>query len=83
LVRSGTLGLYRAMQILGFKPYHLYECVAVHGVPHMQVFHEAIVAQYNRIAGVKKFTQSDFENWLGDYDVSRLVSFSRSIQFEH
>jgi hypothetical protein len=71
------------MQILGFKPYHLYECIAVHGLPHMQVFKEAIVAQYNRIAGVKKFTQSDFENWLGDYDVSRLVSFSRSIQYEH
>ncbi|KAJ5754014.1 uncharacterized protein N7511_008167 [Penicillium nucicola] len=66
--RSGTLGLYQAMKILGFKTYHFYECIAVNGVPHMQAFTEGLIAQFNRIAGVKKFTKKDFDRWLGDYD---------------
>ncbi|KAJ5306005.1 hypothetical protein PENANT_c047G00889 [Penicillium antarcticum] len=66
--RSGTLGLYQAMKILGFKTYHLYECIAVNGLPHLQAMKEAIIAQYNRIAGVKKFNQTDYDRWLGEYD---------------
>ncbi|KAJ5693174.1 hypothetical protein N7462_002597 [Penicillium macrosclerotiorum] len=66
--RSGTLGLYSAMQILGFRPYHLYECILVHGLSHMRVFKEAIIAQYNRMSGVKRYTRPDFEKWIGDYD---------------
>ncbi|KAJ5334780.1 hypothetical protein N7452_007183 [Penicillium brevicompactum] len=66
--RSGTLGLYQAMQILGFKTYHLYECIVAHGLPHMEVFEEAVIAQCNDLSGIKKFTKADYERWLGEYD---------------
>ncbi|CAI7673589.1 unnamed protein product [Penicillium bialowiezense] len=56
------------MQILGFKTYHLYECIAVHGLPHMEVFEEAVIAQCNDLSGIKKFSKSDYERWLGEYD---------------
>lgn len=59
------------MQILGFKTYHLYECIAVHGLPHMEVFEEAVIAQCNDLSGIKKFSKSDYERWLGEYDVSQ------------
>lgn len=68
--RSGTLGLYRAMQILGYKSYHIYECCAVHGVPHIEILNEAITAQYNRLSGIRRYTKADLDKWLADYDVS-------------
>lgn len=68
--RSGTLGLYRAMQILGYNTYHMYECCAVNGLPHMEILGEAIVAQHNRLSGIKRFTRDDFEKWFANYDVS-------------
>jgi hypothetical protein len=67
---SGTLGLYFAMNILGFKSYHLYECFLVGQLPHIGIFHEAIIAQYNKISGIKRYTRADFDKWMGDYDVS-------------
>lgn len=65
---SGTLGLYQAMGILGYNTYHMYECITADGI-HMEVFREAITAQYNGLSGIKKYTRPDFERWLGDYDV--------------
>ena len=70
--RSGTLGLYQAMKILGYNSYHIYECVAVRGVTHVRLFHEAVVAQFNRLAGLKRYTRADFDKWLCDYDVSSM-----------
>jgi hypothetical protein len=58
------------MRILGYKTYHLYECMLVHGVPHMNVFAEAITAQHNDLSGLKKFNRADYDRWLGDYNVS-------------
>ena len=73
------------MQILGFKTYHLYECIVVHGLPHMEVFEEAVIAQCNDLSGIKKFTKADYERWLGDYDVSltllAIVSSCRSMLY--
>ncbi|KAJ5122778.1 hypothetical protein N7448_003911 [Penicillium atrosanguineum] len=66
--RSGTLGLYKAMQILGYKPYHMYECCAIGGVPHMRTFKEGIIAETNRLSGGKRYSKADFDNWLGEYD---------------
>lgn len=57
------------MRILGYNTYHLYECCTVHGVPHMEVFLEAMTAQYNGLSGIKRYTRPDFDRWLGDYDV--------------
>ncbi|KAJ5110031.1 hypothetical protein N7532_002676 [Penicillium argentinense] len=66
--RSGTLGLYAAMKILGYRPYHLYECVCVQGSTHIKIFREAIIAQYNWLSGVKRLRKPDCEKWLADYD---------------
>lgn len=57
------------MQILGFKPYHSYECMIVHGVPHMEVEYEAVMAQHNRFSGIKRYDRADFEKWFAEYDV--------------
>lgn len=74
MFRSGTLGLYYAMQILGYNTYHIYECVAVNGVTHIKMFKEAITAQYNRLSGIKRYNQDDCNKWLEDYDVSRSLN---------
>ncbi|KAJ5660311.1 hypothetical protein N7507_006762 [Penicillium longicatenatum] len=66
--RSGTLGLYWAMQILGFKPYHLYECINASGPAHIKIFKEAITAYYNQLSGIKRYDRADCEKWLADYD---------------
>lgn len=57
------------MKILGYKTYHMYECVIFGGTPHMQVLCEAIEAQYNRYSGIKRFNRQDFDKWLAEYDV--------------
>ncbi|KAJ5811448.1 hypothetical protein N7474_007749, partial [Penicillium riverlandense] len=66
--RTGTLGLYRALQILGFKPYHMFECVIVNGVSHIEVLHEAVLAQHNRLSGITRYSRNDFDKWFADYD---------------
>ncbi|KAJ5455302.1 hypothetical protein N7475_010423 [Penicillium sp. IBT 31633x] len=66
--RSGTLGLYQAMRILGYNTYHIYECCAIQGLPHMRIFKEAITAHWNQLSGIKRFTTTDFDRWLGEYD---------------
>lgn len=58
------------MQILGYRPYHMYECCAIGGVPHMKTFKEGIIAEFDRLSGGKRYTRADFDKWLGDYDVS-------------
>lgn len=57
------------MKILGYKPYHTMECINS-GIPHMEVFGEAIFAQHNRYSGIKRYAKEDFQKWLAEYDVS-------------
>jgi hypothetical protein len=73
LKRTGTLGLYSAVKVLGYKPYHMIEVVLNGGVPHMKIFEEAIKAEHNRFLGIKRYDKADFEKWLADYDVSTSV----------
>ncbi|KAJ5263166.1 hypothetical protein N7478_010771 [Penicillium angulare] len=68
LSRSGTLGLYRALQILGFKPYHVYECFIVNGTEHTKIFTETAIAQFNRLSGIKRATRADCDKWFANYD---------------
>ncbi|KAF6816933.1 hypothetical protein CSOJ01_02630 [Colletotrichum sojae] len=63
--RNGTLGFYRALQILGYKPYHQLE-VFENGVPHIRMMHDAVRAS-NEGEG-ERFTRVEFDKWLGDYD---------------
>ncbi|KAK2612655.1 hypothetical protein QQS21_001271 [Conoideocrella luteorostrata] len=66
--RTGTLSVYEAMKILGYRPYHMAECVLEHGVSHMQVLDEALVAHYDRYSGIKRCTKEDFDKWFAGYD---------------
>ncbi|KAJ5174863.1 uncharacterized protein N7482_000740 [Penicillium canariense] len=66
--RSGTLSMYTAMKVLGFRSYHFYECVVEKGLPHINLFNEAATAQYNRLSGIKRYTRADFDKWLHEYD---------------
>jgi len=68
--RSGTLSMYAAMNILGFKTYHFAEAVIVKGFPHLRIFNQALTAQYNRMSGVRRYTKADFDKWMAEYDVS-------------
>lgn len=70
--RTGTLSVYRAMKILGYKPYHMAEVVLEGGAPHMEVLTEAITAQYNRFSGIKRYNRQDFDKWLAEYDVRNM-----------
>ena len=76
-LRSGTVGSYRAMQILGCKPLHMYECCAIGGVPHTKVFKEAVTSECNWLSGIKRYTRAEFDKWLADYDVSSRCIFTR------
>ncbi|KAE8373850.1 hypothetical protein BDV26DRAFT_271010 [Aspergillus bertholletiae] len=81
--RSGTLGLYRALQILGFKPYHMYECVIEKGVSHIEVLHEAVIAQHNRLSGITRYSRDDFDKWFAEYDtLVEIPSFLGTAVFE-
>ncbi|KAG5932547.1 hypothetical protein E4U53_001274 [Claviceps sorghi] len=65
--RTGTMSVYRAMQILGFKAYHMAECIGG-GVSQMQILDEAIHGEYNRFAGIQRYTKADFDKWFAEYD---------------
>ncbi|OKO90892.1 hypothetical protein PENSUB_13193 [Penicillium subrubescens] len=66
--RSGTLSMYAAMNILGFKTYHFAEAVVVKGFPHLRIFNEGLISQYNRMSGLKRYTKADFDKWMAEYD---------------
>lgn len=72
------MGLYEAMKILGFKPYHMVEVIEER---HMRVLQEAIVAQSNRFSGIKRYSKPDFDKWMGDFDVSTAVPYSYHRQY--
>ncbi|KIX05113.1 uncharacterized protein Z518_05985 [Rhinocladiella mackenziei CBS 650.93] len=67
--RTGTLGLYQALQILGYKVYHMGELVLVGGVPHMEILDEGVRAQFNRFSGILRYDKAEFDKWFADYDV--------------
>lgn len=61
------------MQILGYRTYHILECL-MHGLPHLEIFKEAITAQFNRLSGIKRYSKADLDKWLANYDVSGTAS---------
>jgi len=61
-----------ALQMLGYTPYHMKECIVTHGVPHMRMMEEATRARH--FGGVKPYDRHDLQKLLGDYDVRVPVS---------
>ncbi|EFY84264.1 hypothetical protein MAC_09694 [Metarhizium acridum CQMa 102] len=66
--RTGTLSVYEAMKVLGYKTFHMKQCVHESGVPHMEVLAEAIQARYSPLSGIKRYSRPDFDKWLAEYD---------------
>ncbi|KHN97967.1 uncharacterized protein MAM_04356 [Metarhizium album ARSEF 1941] len=67
--RTGTLSVYEAMNILGYKTYHMRECLRKGGLPHMEILMEAVEAQHHHgSSGIKRYSRQDFDKWLAEYD---------------
>ncbi|KAK2596423.1 hypothetical protein N8I77_013314 [Diaporthe amygdali] len=63
--RTGTLSLYKALTILGYRTYHGAEVMA-RGVSHLEMFEEALNAKYFGVG--KPYGRAEFDKWLADYD---------------
>lgn len=64
--RTGTLSLYHALRILGYKTYHGAEVMA-HGTSHLEIFEEALKAKHFGIG--KPYGKAEFDKWFAEYDV--------------
>nr|UOW59927.1 SonE [Paraconiothyrium archidendri] len=63
--RTGTLSIYKAMNILGYKTYHGAEIMR-NGVPHMAIAEEALAAK--ALGKGKPYGKAELDKWLWDYD---------------
>lgn len=63
--RTGTLSLYKAMKILGYKTYHGAEIMA-NGVSHMEIAEEAVAAKC--LGQGKPYGKAELDKWFWDYD---------------
>ncbi|EGX92937.1 hypothetical protein CCM_04309 [Cordyceps militaris CM01] len=63
--RTGTFSMYQCFQMLGYKPYHMYECV-MNGYTHMSLLNEALRNKY--LGEGKPYDKADFDKWLANYD---------------
>ncbi|KAI0466190.1 hypothetical protein F4859DRAFT_498566 [Xylaria cf. heliscus] len=63
--RVGTFSLYQALEMLGYRPYHMAEVVKG-GELQMALFEEALRCKYLR-AG-KPYGKAEFDKWLAGYD---------------
>ncbi|EHK18479.1 uncharacterized protein TRIVIDRAFT_47553 [Trichoderma virens Gv29-8] len=63
--RVGTFSLFQALQILGYRPYHMYE-VVIQGVTHLQLFEEALRCKF--LGAGKPYGKAEFDKWLANYD---------------
>lgn len=62
----GTFSMYQSFQMLGYRPYHMYECV-MGGATQMDLFSEAIRCKY--YAEGKPYGKAEFDKWLANFDV--------------
>ncbi|ORY08588.1 P-loop containing nucleoside triphosphate hydrolase protein [Clohesyomyces aquaticus] len=64
--RTGTMSLWKALQKLGYKSYHMYECCTTDGAIGLDYWEEAIQAKYHGKG--KPFEKKDFDKFLGEYE---------------
>lgn len=71
--RTATLGLYKALSILGYNTLHMIVIINgdIGGKHHdPKIFYEALESHNNPNSGIKPYTRADFEKWWAEYDVS-------------
>lgn len=66
--RTGTMGLYEALKILGYRSYHMIEAGNVGGVSHMDVIEEGVIAEHNHFSRIKRYCREEFDTWFAGYD---------------
>ncbi|KAM5356816.1 hypothetical protein ACJ41O_003462 [Fusarium nematophilum] len=64
LGRNGTVGLWRALKVLGFKAYHMTDTIG--SVAHMTMFREAL--EPRAFGRGEPWKRQEFDRWLGTYD---------------
>lgn len=62
--RNGTMGVYTALNMLGYKSYHVID-IFKGGIPDLKMSTEAFEAAVGK---GKKWTKEDYDKWLGSYD---------------
>lgn len=63
---TGTLGLWEALRVLGYQPFHITELLP-HDIQKIQALQEAMVASKSD----KPFGLNEFSRIWGNYDVSK------------
>lgn len=61
--RNGTLGLYKAFQILGYNPYHLVTCFT-QGERDVRIVKEGIEARMDGTG--EPYGRAEFDRWFPD-----------------
>ncbi|KPM43299.1 hypothetical protein AK830_g3291 [Neonectria ditissima] len=64
LGRNGTVGLWKALKVLGYKAYHMTDTIG--SVAHMNMFREAL--EPRSFGKGEPWTRHEFDKWLGDYN---------------
>ncbi|RYP58334.1 hypothetical protein DL770_010452 [Monosporascus sp. CRB-9-2] len=63
--RTGTHGLYNALKLLGYKPYHMVEVLGA-GAKAARIMREGLEGEM----GLRKpYTRKEFDKWFADYDI--------------
>ncbi|RYO78673.1 hypothetical protein DL766_004884 [Monosporascus sp. MC13-8B] len=63
--RTGTHGLYNALKLLGYKPYHMVEVLGA-GPKAGRIMREGLEGE---IGQRKPYTRKEFDKWFADYDI--------------
>ncbi|KAI1127390.1 P-loop containing nucleoside triphosphate hydrolase protein [Nemania abortiva] len=64
--RTGTHGLYNALKLLGYKPYHMAEVLNV-GAPAIRIMNDGMKAELFHEG--TPYGREEFDKWFADYDV--------------
>ncbi|KAM0449799.1 hypothetical protein ACHAO4_007096 [Trichoderma viride] len=72
--RVGTFSLYQALKMLGYTPYHMFE-VVTNGVPHLQLFDEAI--RCNK--AIVEIPQFFIEEFIEFYPNAKFILVERDV----
>ncbi|KAH8650005.1 hypothetical protein BX600DRAFT_529124 [Xylariales sp. PMI_506] len=65
--RTGTLGVYNACRLLGYRSYHIFEAFK-NGVHDMKMFNDGLESSLYPKRG-KPFTKREFDKWFPEYNV--------------
>ncbi|KAI1775150.1 P-loop containing nucleoside triphosphate hydrolase protein [Hypoxylon cercidicola] len=64
--RTGTHGLYLALKLLGFKPYHMAEVLKT-GPTAIQILNDGLMAETFHQGN--QYGRAEFDKWFADYDI--------------